>query len=122
LWLAIPENFNSAEDYYNWLGKLVLISRDFNDEEIAELARLITTKWVGKRGRKINEDDEMYVLLKFYAPYDLTQASRPTRVDAIKSIMIDRKLSIDAAAKLYDKMMKRVGFTGAKRGRKKGNK
>ena len=113
------EKFKNEKAYYNWLSILILNCKEFDDEEIETLAMLVRTPWVGKRGRKINVEDEHFVLARFYALQELTGEPRPSRIEAIKIIMRERTLSQDAASKLYDKVMKRLGLLGAKRGRKK---
>ena len=114
------DHARSRDEYYEILSRAVLVCREFDDEEITELANLVKTKWVGKSGTKNKEDDEHFVFDKFIATPGMNDTDGPPRVEAIKIIVQELGKTESAAAKLYDKVMRSYGISPARRGRKKG--
>jgi len=118
----IDHEVKSHTDYYDLMSEIILSCRVFDDQEIQQLSNLVRTKWVGKPGNRINEQDEDFVFHKFIATPGMNDQEGPTRVEAIKVIMDELGKTDSAAAKLYDKVMRSYSQPHAKRGRKKGTK
>lgn len=115
------DHAKSRDEYYEILSSAILVCRVFDDDEIRELANLVRTKWVGKSGNKVNEDDEHFVFDRFIATPGMNDEEGPPRVEAIKIIMKELGKTESAAGKLYDKVMRSFRQPHSKRGRKKGN-
>ena len=120
LW-KIDHVVKSHTEYYDLIAQIIMVCRVFDDEEICDLADLVRTKWKGKPGTKNNDSDEWFVFEEFIAKPGMTDQKGPPRFEAIKIIMDKRRKSNEAAAKLYDIVMRSYGVPSAKRGRKKGN-
>lgn len=116
------DHARTRNEYYDILSKAILVCRVFDDEEIEHLSNLVRTKWVGKSGNKIKEDDEDFVFHTFIATPGMNDQRAPLRVEAVQIIMDELGKTEAAAKKLYDKVMRSFGQPHAKRGRKKGTK
>jgi hypothetical protein len=118
LW-KIDHVVKSHNEYYDLIGEIIMVCRVFDDEEIRYLADLVRTKWRGKPGTKNNDADERFVFDEFIAAPGMNDQEGPPRFEAIKIIMDKRGKTNEAAAKLYDKVMRSYQIPSAKRGRKK---
>ena len=115
------DHAKSRDEYYEILSRAILVCRVFDDDEIQRLSNLVRTKWIGKSGNKIRENDEDFVFHTFIATPGMNDEEGPPRSQAIKIIMKELGKTDSAAAKLYDKVMRSYRIPPVKRGRKKGN-
>lgn len=96
------EIINDREQFYTLVSNLIKHVKDFNDEQVLKLSKIVKHEWRPKRGAgtKDERDHEIWMYWKTMN----TDGRSISRQEMLDYIIKKYKLTLDAAIKIFNKI------------------
>lgn len=104
----------TAEEFHRRLAELIRLSADMTEQEREWLAEAVEKPWRMKRGAPAKAQRDWKIVERYFLSVEMGGHPLIPRVEAARRLAAECNISVAAAGRVYDRVMKNVGGLPAK--------